>query len=252
MIHDATWLDRYHAQGFVVGRQFLSPAEVSELLGHVQRYIREQIPVMPPEQVFYEDRQRPESLKQIQQMWQYDDYFHALVTEGKFRQVAERCLDGPVIAKNLQYFNKSPGVNQPTPAHQDAFYFMLSPPVALTMWLALDEVDEENGCVRYIPGSHLQPLRSHQRTGTLGFSQGIDDYPLPGESECEVPLRASPGDLLVHDSLTIHRADGNRSANRTRRALGMIYYSERANEDTVRQAEYQRRLASDMKARGQV
>ncbi|MDG2221167.1 MAG: phytanoyl-CoA dioxygenase family protein [Rubripirellula sp.] len=252
MIHEEKCLDRYRADGFVVDRQFLSPTEVDELVGHVQRYICERIPLMPSEQVFYEDREQPESLKQIQQMWKHDDYFHSLITEGKFRSVAEKCLQGPVIPKNLQYFNKSPGVNQSTPVHQDAFYFMLDPPLALTMWLALDEVDEENGCVRYIPGSHRQPLRLHQRTGTLGFSQGITDYPLAGESDREVPVRARPGDLLVHDAMTIHRADGNRSSKRTRRALGMIYYSERAKEDTAGHARYQRQLASEMKSKGRV
>ncbi|MEC8389905.1 MAG: phytanoyl-CoA dioxygenase family protein [Planctomycetota bacterium] len=38
-----------------------------------------------------------------------------------------------------------------------------------------------------------------------------------------MPLPAQPGDLLVHDAMTIHRADANRSTNRTRRALGFIY-----------------------------
>ncbi|MEE2935660.1 MAG: phytanoyl-CoA dioxygenase family protein [Planctomycetota bacterium] len=252
MIHDKIWLDRYRTDGFFVGRQFLSPDEVTELVEHVRRYIQERVPAMPSEQVFYEDQQQPESLKQIQQMWKHDDYFHALMTEGRFRQVAEKCLAGPVVPKNLQYFNKSPGVNQPTPVHQDAFYFMLDPPMAVTMWLALDEVDEENGCVRYIPGSHRQPLRSHQRTGTLGFSQGITDYPLAGETEREVPLCARPGDLLVHDAMTIHRADGNRSSTRNRRALGMIYYSKHAKEDTAGHAKYQRQLASEMKLKGRV
>ena len=44
---------------------------------------------------------------------------------------------------NLQYFNKSPGANKPTPPHQDGYYFMITPCEAVTMWLALDEVDDE-------------------------------------------------------------------------------------------------------------
>ena len=41
---------------------------------------------------------------------------------------------------------------------------------ALTKWLALVEVDEESGCVRYIRDSH-------KRAVTLGFSQGIVEFP---------------------------------------------------------------------------
>jgi phytanoyl-CoA hydroxylase len=52
--------------------------------------------------------------------------------------------------------------------------------------------------------------------------------------------------------MTIHRADGNRSATRTRRALGFIYYSERAREDAEAHAAYQRRLAEEMAAQGKI
>lgn len=129
---------------------------------------------------------------------------------------------------------------------RDGYYFMLDRCEAVTMWLALDEVDEENGCVRYIPGSHFEGMRAHGRTTTLGFSQGIIDYPTPDDQTREVAMHARPGDLLVHHALTIHRADGNRSATRTRRALGFIYYSERARQDEVAHGAYQDRLKQEM------
>ena len=105
------------------------------------------------------------------------------------------------------------------------------------MWLALDPVDESNGCMRYLPGSHRR-LRPHARTEVLGFSQGITDY-CDADRAVEVPMVAEPGDLLVHHSLTIHRANGNRS-DRHRRSLGLIYYAARARQDQQRLATYQR------------
>ena len=156
------------------------------------------------------------------------------------------------MPKNMQYFNKPPGIGQPTPPHQDGYYFMLAPCEAVTMWFALEDVDEENGCVRYVPGSHKHGMREHARTQTLGFSQGIVDYPTVADRESELAFPAKPGDLLVHHALTIHRADGNRSTTRTRRALGFIYYSDRAREDVEAHAAYQRRLAEDMKAAGKL
>lgn len=202
--------------------------------------------------MFYEDTSDAATLKQIQQMGDHDPWFHELFTAGRFREVAELLLDGPVVPKNMQYFNKPPGVGQPTPPHQDGYYFMLAPCEAVTMWVALDDVDEENGCVRYVKGSHEMGMREHARTRTLGFSQGIVDYPTDDDRECEVAFPAQPGDLLVHHALTIHRADGNRSQTRTRRALGFIYYSERAQEDAEAHATYQRKLADDMKASGKI
>ena len=153
-----------------------------------------------------------------------------------------------VIGKNMQYFNKPPGVGKATPAHQDGFYFMLQPCEALTLWLALDEVDEANGCVRYVRGSHTRGMREHGRTQTLGFSQGILDYPCKTDLAWETPVFATPGDVLAHQALTIHRAGANSSPNRSRRALGFIYYSERARQDEVAHAAYQAKLANEMKA----
>ena len=56
-------------------------------------------------------------------------------------------------------------------------------------------VDEENGCVRYLPGSHREGMRPHRRTNVLGFSQGMSNY---GTEDCarEVPVCAEPGDLF--------------------------------------------------------
>jgi phytanoyl-CoA hydroxylase len=63
---------------------------------------------------------------------------------------------------------------------------------------------------------------------------------------------AKPGDLLTHHALTIHRADGNRSASRTRRSLGFIYYAASAQEDLATIQEYQQRLKNEWAAAGKI
>ena len=167
----------FERNGFVALPQFVSGVELSELIAHVDRFIRDIVPQLPPEQVFYEDKHNPATLKQIQHLGDHDSWFYELFTGSRFQEVAAILLNGPVVPKNMQYFNKPPGVGQPTPPHQDGYYFMLDPCKAVTMWFALDDVDEENGCVRYVRGSHKQGMREHARTKTLGFSQGIVDYP---------------------------------------------------------------------------
>ena len=245
-------LRSYRDHGFFEVRQFVSGLLLDELIDNVERFIREIVPEMPPEHAFYEDRAVPESLKQFQNMEDYDPWFHDLLTKGRFREVAENVLAGPVVPKDLQYFNKPAGSGQPTPPHQDGYYFMLDPCEAVTMWLALDRVDEENGCVRYVKGSHLRGMRPHARTQTLGFSQGIIDYPSQEDSEFEVAVLADAGDMLVHDAMTIHRADGNTSVDRSRRALGFVYISERARVDVDARAAYQQQLTQDLKAQGKI
>jgi phytanoyl-CoA hydroxylase len=157
-----------------------------------------------------------------------------------------------VVGQNVQYFCKPPGIGRPTPPHQDGFYFMLSPCEAVTLWLALDVVGKDNGCVRYVRGSHLQGMRQHCRTSTLGFSQGVADYGRPEDLANEMPAIAEPGDLLAHHALTIHRADANRSPARTRRALGLVYFSARAQQDAEAHQQYQQQLMEGLAKSGRI
>ena len=244
--------ENFLRDGYVALNGFLSPDEVAELRSELSRFVRDKVPAMPPSHVFYENKEDKSTLKQLQRMFEFDAYFHTMMFGSRFEAAAEAVLAGPVAGKNLQYFNKPPGVGQPTPPHQDGYYFMLKPCEAVTMWLALENVDEETGCVRYVRGSHERGMRPHGRTGTLGFSQGITDYGTSEDRADEVPMIAQPGDLLLHHAMTIHRADGNRSTSRTRQAMGFIYYSAQAKEDTEAHAAYQKKLAEEMAAAGKI
>ena len=238
--------------GFVHCPGFFSAEQVVSLRSEVDRFIREAVPRMPAEQVFYEKSEDQATLKQLQNLHQHDAFFANLINQGPVRQLAEQLLGHSVTPHNLQYFNKPPGVGRPTPPHQDGYYFKLSPCLAITLWLALDTVDTENGCVRYVSGSHLDGLRSHGVTGTLGFSQGITDFPTPSDSVREIACPSQPGDLLAHHALTVHRADGNRSTHRSRRALGFIYYDDRAQQDTAAWQSYQDELHQRLKEEGKI
>jgi len=245
--HKAT----FEQDGFVAVPRFCDAAELQALEAALARFIAECVPALPVENVFYEDKANLGTLKQIQRMHEHDDFFGDFF-EGKPKRLAEEILGEKVVGKNLQYFNKPPALGQATPPHQDGFYFMLEPCRALTMWMALDMVDEENGCVRYVRGSHTRGMRPHGRTETLGFSQGITNFAQAADSKNEVACPAQPGDLLAHHALTIHRADANTSPTRTRRALGFIFYGESAREDLAAHKAYQVKLATEMEVAGKI
>ena len=245
-------IDQFNRDGFLKLSGFLSAEDLEELNQRIDVVIRTVVPGLPSEDVFYEIRGKVDTLKQIQRVWHHDAWIAQHFLEGAFKEWAQALLGGEVIPKNLQYFNKPPGLGRATPAHQDGYYFMLNPCEAVTLWLALDDVDEENGCVRYIPGSHGEGMRPHNRTNTLGFSQGIRDYPTPDDQDREVAMPAHPGDLLVHHAMTIHRADGNRSVKRSRRSLGFIYYSERTRQDEAAHRAYQEKLKKEMTDAGKI
>ena len=243
---------KFEEDGYVFLPGFLSAEEIGELNGKLESFIENVVPGLPATDVFYEDKNDLSTLKQIMHISDYDPDFAPLLHDSKFSEIAEVLLEDKVVPRILEYFNKPPKIGKPTPPHQDGYYFMLKPAKAVTMWMALENVDEANGCVRYVKGSHRKGMRTHGRTQTLGFSQGIVDFGLPEDMENEIAFPARPGDLLIHDSLTIHRADGNQTPDRTRKALGFIYFGESAKEDVEAKAAYQAKLQQEMLAKGEL
>ena len=236
--------------GYRVVRGLLSPEEVEALNDYLDRYIAEDLPRLPSDAAFYEVKGQPETLMRLQKLHEYDGPCKELLVSERFVRLAEELLGDGAVPVDALLFNKPARVGKLTPPHQDGFYFMLEPNEALTLWLALDPVDEVNGCLRYVRGSHRRGMRPHQRSNVLGFSQGITDFG-GADHGAEVAICAEPGDAVVHHSMTIHRADPNPS-ERTRRALGFVYYARRARQDVERLKAYQKNLMEQWSAEGKV
>lgn len=111
--------------------------------------------------------------------------------------------------------NKAPGTAAETPWHQDAAYWPDMPDKrALSFWIALDNADQENGCMMYVAESHKGPILPHsQPTPNAALQCIIDD-------DCVITMGEIPaGSCIAHHGYTLHAALGNTTADRHRRAL---------------------------------
>lgn len=229
----------FDRDGFVIVRNFLPADELAELQANLDRYIRDVVPTLPPADAFYEDRNRPETLKQLQRM-DCDPFFAEYQRNRRWTELATTLLGEEAQSDQPEWFNKPAGTNHVTPPHQDNYYFCLTPPSVLTIWLALENVDAENGCLRYVVGSHRQGFRPHAKSKILGFSQGITDY-CADDFTRERAALLGPGDAVAHHGMMIHRADANLSAARHRRSFALVFKGASCQRD---QAAYDRYLAS--------
>ncbi len=80
------------------------------------------------------------------------------------------------------------------------------PEVTLSAMIALDEVTEELGATRVIPGSHKWP-----------------DFAAEGSAEMTVPAEMSPGDALVYSGKIVHGGGANRTTDQWRRAMHLSF-----------------------------
>ena len=242
--------EAFDRDGYFVLRGFLSSEEAEEINLQTDRYIAEVLPRLPDKAAFYEVKDDPEAIMRLESMSKHDAYFKDLCTSSSLVELAELLMNDQVVTSGMSWFNKPARVGKVTPPHQDGFYFMLEPNEAVTLWLALDTIDDENGCMRFVPESRWRGMRPHQRSDVLGFSLGITDY---GEADyqIEAAIHAEPGDLIAHHCMTIHRTDANAS-ERSRRALGFVYYAQRAKEDKERVEAYKKQLFEEWEKEGKV
>jgi hypothetical protein len=139
------------------------------------------------------------------------------------RSVAEQIL-GPKIENMLEHaIMKPPLTGAPTPWHQDdAFIRKGSGFVeSISIWMSLQDVTVESGCLLYIRGSNLGPLFPHRTPGNDPRVQGLETVDPPDLTHCvAVPVPA--GSAVVHLSRTIHGAGANKSTQ-PRRAYVLGY-----------------------------
>lgn len=115
--------------------------------------------------------------------------------------------------------HKDPHTGVPTPWHQDAAYWVDMPDKrAVSIWIALDDADVDNGCMWYVRGSHRRPLRPHRPTSDGRNIQCDCSEEEPGATP--VPVRA--GEAVAHSGTTLHYSRGN-TTDGTRRAYILNY-----------------------------
>lgn len=135
------------------------------------------------------------------------------------------------IAKDLMKVNgvrlwhdqalyKEPG-GRITDCHQDESYWPIDSELTTTMWMALVDVPQEKGCMRFIPGSHKWGIKEYVDI----FEQPHVPESVKEENRITVPLEA--GDVTFHSGLTFHEAFPNKTRE-MREAMTVIYFEDGA------------------------
>ncbi|MEO6237029.1 MAG: phytanoyl-CoA dioxygenase family protein [Vicinamibacterales bacterium] len=119
-----------------------------------------------------------------------------------------------IVGWGSHFFCKLPGDGQAVAWHQDASYWPLTPSKAVTVWLAIDAADRENGCMRFIAGSHwkghltYRPSEPTEHNVLNQTIENVEQYGQPVDDE----LKA--GEVSVHSDLLLHGSEANMSLRR--------------------------------------
>jgi phytanoyl-CoA hydroxylase len=76
----------YERQGYVLIDGFLPADEFGILVENVARYVRDVAPALEDGAAFYQDQKRPETLKQLQRMEEFDPFFKEYCSDRRWNR----------------------------------------------------------------------------------------------------------------------------------------------------------------------
>jgi len=208
--------ERFQRDGFLVVESFLSGDEVRHVRQAIERVCTERVAMTRDDAIFNLEKVGDNPL----------DTTAPAVEAGRFRKITGAAFHVPavrdvftskkmldcmedIMGPDLHYHSskvmfKSAGGGAPKPWHQDAAYWKQFLPNQITVWIAIDDATEQNGCVWAVPGSHKLGLIPHVKAELQ-----VEESRIDLKKAAPVPVRA--GGLLIFHSLVLHMSKKNES-----------------------------------------
>jgi len=220
-------VDQYRRDGYLAfDAPLLSPADVETVGRRIVDIATGKRPDLPAE-VFREERDVKtegspdpgdyDRYRVIRYLHKYDDLILSVCRAPAILDVVEDLIGPDIKLYTDQVFMKPPFHGSAQAWHQDsASWPFFLPHNHVTCWIAIDDATLENGCLRYLPGTHALGLVDRARVPVLVDQLQRDEVPVPRE----------PGYGVFHHSLLLHSSGPNASPHRRR---GLVLHYVRAD-----------------------
>ncbi len=199
---------RFEELGYLTGLPVFSAAEMDQ----INDGLRHILALLDP----------GESTKEIREWHEESRFLLDLCLDDRILDYVEPLLGRHFFVWASNFFIKEPGSEATVGWHQDAYYWPLDPVESLTVWVAFDDVDDENGAMQVLPGSHTGRLVPHVRENSDSVLSLVAD--LSGfDTAAARSVQLKRGEISIHSDKLLHWSPGNPSDRR--RAGFTIRYS---------------------------
>jgi hypothetical protein len=207
----------YEEQGYLFLRGVLNPSDLATMLDECMQAWNNEKGGYDPAGTWLHNALLPDIHHQSTAVRGY-------YNRGPLVDVAEQLIGPNIKGATSQLTFKMRGNTKPFGWHQDNGYGQLEPANALTTLTALDDTDEENGCLWIIPGSHRQgQIDVSDRLTPEAKAAGIELSIEVSNAAEAIPVELRAGDAVVFHCHLLHRSEGNFSQSRDRRVLFLRY-----------------------------
>jgi len=230
-------LDHYKNKGYVSPINALTSIEAKEIRDEIEKI----------------EKNWPKALEGINRNYVHliSPVFNKVCLNKKILDAVESIIGKNILICGTTLFIKNPKEKGFVSFHQDAKYIGLEPHNWVTVWVAITDSNEKNGCMRMLPGSHKENLKHHEQkfdeNNLLTRGQTIQNVPLDKTD----PLILKAGQISLHHPKIVHGSGLNYSDDRrigfviqsyigtnVDQILGKMYVQKARGEDKYKYHEY--------------
>jgi hypothetical protein len=178
----------FDRDGFIILRGFFSEQEAQMLLEKIQSCPHPN----------NKDRLTKGAMTFYSNIYRYSEEIQKFAAQQKIVDVLTELSAPDIWMRHDQAVAKEPGAGT-FPWHQDNGYNKLKDG-HFQFWIALTEMNQDNGGLWLQPGSHKQSL-PHKKVGNEQVYEGVPESP--------VAIDAKPGDVIIFSSFCLHSTTPN-------------------------------------------
>lgn len=214
----------YQQNGYLQLPHFFNRQEMAALSSELDQVVASKRP-----RILGTDREHDDDMalvfKQLVNLWVDSPAIRAFSLNPELAHIACQLAQAQHVVLYHDQALIKPGGEQSraTNWHQDQPYYPMQQQGALTVWIAVDDVSINNGCLQFIPGSQkygcLEPVPFDREDASI-----IDRLNPTERSQMHsaVTMEMAAGGVSFHHGCTFHYATPNLSSQ-PRRAFAIIY-----------------------------
>jgi non-haem Fe2+, alpha-ketoglutarate-dependent halogenase len=224
--------DFYRANGYLIGLPAIYTPE--EMAVH-NRGLEELMGLLQP----------GETAKDIREWHEASQWLFDICMNPRILDLVEGVLGPDFYVWASSFFVKEPYTYETVGWHQDAYYWPMAPHNSVTVWLAFTDVDEENGAMKIVPGSHAAGVIKHQRSSATDSVLTLELESGTFREDTAVSMRLRAGQISMHDDRAVHGSPANPSGRR-RAGLTIRYSGTNVKNDLTVNPHFKAYLARGM------
>lgn len=220
-------IEAFHRDGFLSVPVLTTPEEVEMMRAAYDRIFSEQAGRETGDQFDLagtDEDGKEAALPQILSPENYAPELWDTLARANALNIVRQLIGDDVEAQGSHAIFKPAKHGATTPWHQDESYWGADGEYrSMSVWMPLQDVDESNGCMQFIAGSHKMEVLPHQPINNDPRIHGLEispDAKFDVSNPTICPLLA--GGATLHPNRTLHFTAANHS-ERPRRALIMMF-----------------------------